>query len=67
MIEHPRDKLEAERLKLVRAHYADAIPLHLLKSEQDYALYYVVLLALRRVDLAKSPAVLHLDCSTERM
>ena len=35
MIERPRDKLEAERLKLVRAHYADAIPLYLLKREQD--------------------------------
>ena len=35
MIERPRDKLEAERLKLVQAHYADAIPLDLLKSEQD--------------------------------
>ena len=30
-----RDKLEAERLQLVQAHYADAIPLDLLKSEQD--------------------------------
>ena len=30
-----RDKLEAERLKLVQAHYADAIPLDLLKTEQD--------------------------------
>ena len=30
-----RDKLEAERLKLIQAHYADAIPLDLLKSEQD--------------------------------
>ncbi len=30
-----RDKLEAERLKLVQAHYADAIPLDLLKVEQD--------------------------------
>ena len=30
-----RDKLEAERLELVQAHYADAIPLDLLKSEQD--------------------------------
>lgn len=30
-----REKLEAERLKLVQAHYADAIPLDLLKSEQD--------------------------------
>ena len=30
-----RDKLEAERLRLVQAHYADAIPLDLLKSEQD--------------------------------
>lgn len=30
-----RDKLEAERLKLVQAHYADAVPLDLLKTEQD--------------------------------
>ncbi len=30
-----RDMLEAERLKLVQAHYADAIPLDLLKSEHD--------------------------------
>lgn len=30
-----RNKLEAERLKLVQAHYADAIPLDLLKTEQD--------------------------------
>ncbi len=30
-----RDKLEAERLKLVQAHYADAIPLDLLDIEQD--------------------------------
>ena len=30
-----RDKLEAERLKLVQAHYADTIPLDLLKNEQD--------------------------------
>ena len=30
-----REKLDAERLKLVQAHYADAIPLDLLKSEQD--------------------------------
>lgn len=30
-----RERLEAERLKLVQAHYADAIPLDLLKSEQD--------------------------------
>jgi hypothetical protein len=28
-------KLEAERKKLLEAHYADAIPLDLLKSEQD--------------------------------
>lgn len=28
------DKLEAERLKLVQAHYADAIPLELMKTEQ---------------------------------
>lgn len=30
-----RNNLEAERLKLVQAHYADAIPLDLLKTEQD--------------------------------
>ena len=30
-----KDKLGAERLKLVQAHYADAIPLDLLKAEQD--------------------------------
>ncbi|WP_271395458.1 hypothetical protein [Neomicrococcus lactis] len=30
-----KDKLDAERLKLVQAHYADAIPLHLLKVEQE--------------------------------
>ncbi len=35
MTTNQRDKLEAERLKLVQAHYADAIPLDLLKSEQD--------------------------------
>ncbi len=29
-----REKLDAERLKLVQAHYADAIPLDLLKTEQ---------------------------------
>lgn len=29
------EKLEAERLKLVQAHYADAIPLEVLKSEQE--------------------------------
>ena len=29
------DKAEAERLKLVQSHYADAIPLDPLKSEQD--------------------------------
>ena len=28
------EKLEAERLKLVQAHYADAIPLDLMKTEQ---------------------------------
>ncbi len=28
-------KLEAERLKLVQAHYADAIPIDLLKTERD--------------------------------
>lgn len=30
-----KEKLDAERLKLVQAHYADAIPLDLLKSEQE--------------------------------
>lgn len=35
LLTNRRDKLEAERLKLVQAHYADAIPLDLLKSEQD--------------------------------
>ena len=30
-----KEKLDAERLKLVQAHYADAIPLDLLKKEQD--------------------------------
>ncbi|RAW10216.1 hypothetical protein DPM12_19210, partial [Phytoactinopolyspora halophila] len=35
MLTSQRDKLEAERLKLVQAHYADAIPLDLLKTEQD--------------------------------
>lgn len=35
LLETQRDKLEAERLKLVQAHYADAIPLDLLKTEQD--------------------------------
>ncbi len=35
LLTNQRNKLEAERLKLVQAHYADAIPLDLLKSEQD--------------------------------
>ena len=30
-----QDKLEREQRKLLQAHYADAIPLHLLKEEQD--------------------------------
>ncbi len=30
-----KDKLERERKKLLQAHYADAIPLHLLKEEQE--------------------------------
>ena len=37
------------------------------QNEQDGALYCVVSLALRRVDLATSPGVLHLDCSSEQM
>lgn len=36
MLTAQREKLDAERLKLVQAHYADAIPLDLLKSEQDH-------------------------------
>src|SRR5699024_3626849 len=35
LLEAQKEKLEAERLKLVQAHYADAIPLDLLKSEQE--------------------------------
>ena len=35
LLQTQRDKLDAERLKLVQAHYADAIPLDLLKTEQD--------------------------------
>ena len=35
LLQTQRDKLDAERLKLVQAHYADAIPLDLLKAEQD--------------------------------
>ena len=30
-----KDKLEREQKKLLQAHYADAIPLHLLKEEQE--------------------------------
>ncbi len=30
-----KDKLEREQIKLLQAHYADAIPLHLLKEEQE--------------------------------
>ena len=30
-----KDKLEREQRKLLQAHYADAIPLHLLKDEQE--------------------------------
>lgn len=30
-----RGKLERERFKLLKAHYADAVPLDMLKSEQD--------------------------------
>ena len=30
-----KDKLEREQRKLLQAHYADAVPLHLLKEEQD--------------------------------
>lgn len=35
LLEAQKGKLDAERLKLVQAHYADAIPLDLLKTEQD--------------------------------
>ena len=34
-LKQQRDKLEREQRKLLQAHYADAIPLHLLKEEQD--------------------------------
>lgn len=30
-----KSKLEAEQVKLLQAHYADAIPIDLLKTEQD--------------------------------
>lgn len=32
---HERDRLDDERLKLLQAHYAGAVPIDLLKSEQD--------------------------------
>ena len=35
MLTEQQTRLESERLKLVQAHYADAIPVDLLKSEQD--------------------------------
>jgi hypothetical protein len=31
-----KDKLEREQLKLLQAHYADAVPLALLKEEQAW-------------------------------
>lgn len=34
-LEREKDKLERQRSKLLQAHYADAIPLDLLKSEED--------------------------------
>ena len=34
-LEKQKDKLEREQHKLLQAHYADAIPLHLLKEEQE--------------------------------
>jgi len=34
-LKQQKDKLEREQLKLLQAHYADAIPLYLLKEEQD--------------------------------
>lgn len=34
-MEREKEKLERKRLKLLQAHYADAIPLDLLKAEQD--------------------------------
>gem|GEM_PF-1734966 len=34
-LKQQKDKLEREQLKLLQAHYADAIPLHLLKEEQE--------------------------------
>ena len=34
-LKQQQDKLEREQQKLLQAHYADAVPLHLLKEEQD--------------------------------
>lgn len=34
-LKQQKDKLEREQVKLLQAHYADAIPLHLLKEEQE--------------------------------
>ncbi len=34
-LKRQKDKLERERYKLLQAHYADAVPLSLLKEEQD--------------------------------
>ena len=35
LLRRQQDKLEREQRKLLQAHYADAIPLHLMKEEQD--------------------------------
>jgi hypothetical protein len=50
-----KEKLDAERLKLVQAHYADAIPLDLLKSEQDRIRTNLDAIAHRLENLATSP------------
>ena len=34
-LKQQKDKLEREQRKLIQAHYADAVPLNLLKEEQD--------------------------------
>ncbi|MEA5053939.1 MAG: recombinase family protein, partial [Propionicimonas sp.] len=49
-----KEKLDAERLKLVQAHYADAIPLDLLKSEQERIRTTLDAIERRREKLATS-------------
>ncbi|WP_020693881.1 hypothetical protein [Brevibacterium senegalense] len=50
-----KEKLDAERLKLVQAHYADAIPLDLRKSEQDRIRTNLDAIEHRLENLATSP------------